>query len=175
MAADGEVLTQPMVVGARRSLTPGEWSSLTPGLAQALRAARSEPVIIARPAWAARVAALWRGGLPIMVIGRRIYWPGAPQDLSGPHSPRAMAVLQHELQHVLEYALGQLSVARYVLAPRNWTYDYQLHAVSRWTDFGAEQRASIAEHLWLIERGLMSDAEAGRLHRQVIPWASSSA
>lgn len=163
-----------MVAGARRPLTAGEWSSLTPGLAEALRVARTEPVIIARPAWAARAAALWRGGTPIMVIGPRIYWPGAPRDLSGPHSPRAMAVLQHELQHVLEYALGELSVARYVLAPRHWSYDYQLNEASRWTDFGAEQRASIAEHLWLIERGLISDAQAGRLHRRVIPWAPST-
>ena len=72
---------------------------------------------------------------------------------------------------MLEYAAGELSVARYVTGPRNWTYDYQLDAGSSWTDFGAEQRASIVEHLWLIERGLRADAEAGRLHRQVIPWA----
>ncbi len=164
-------MTQPMALGDRRALTAGEWSSVTRGLAEALRAVRAEPLIIARPAWPARVAALWRGGTPIMVIGRRIYWPGALRDMSGLQSPKAMAVLQHELQHVLEYAVGELSVARYVLAPRNWTYDYSLDATSRWADFGAEQRASIAEHLWLIERGLMTDAEAGRLHRQVIPWA----
>ena len=173
MTGAGHAAIGPMPPGARRPLTAGEWSSLTPGLAEALRAVRADPVIIARPAWAARAAALWRGGTPIMVIGRRIYWPRAPEDLSS--RPRDMAVLQHELQHVLEYATGELSVARYVLAPRNWTYDYRLHASSRWPDFGAEQRASIAEHLWLIERGLMSDAQAGRFHRQVIPWARSSA
>jgi hypothetical protein len=162
-----------MALGDRRALTAGEWSSLTPGLALALRAAGAEPLIIARPAWAARAAAVWRGGTPIMVIGGRIHWPGALQDMSSPLSPRAMAVLQHELQHVLEYAVGELTVARYVLGPRNWTYDYHLDAGSRWTDFGAEQRASIVEHLWLIERGLRVDAESGRLHRQVIPWAYS--
>ena len=164
-------MTEPMAPGAERTLTAGERSSLTPGLARALRSVGAEPVIIARPAWPARVAALWRGGTPIMVIGRRIFWPDALQDISGPHTPKAMAVLQHELQHVLEYAVGELSVARYVLGPRNWTYEYRLDDASIWADFGAEQRASIAEHLWLIDRGLLADTEAGRLHRQVIPWA----
>ena len=31
-----------------------------------------------------------------------------------------MAVLQHELQHVLEYATGELSVLRYVIWLPNW-------------------------------------------------------
>ena len=168
-------MTEFMTFGSRRALTAGEWSSLTPGLARALRAADADPQIIARPAWAARAAAVWRGGTPIMVIGQHIYWPDALRDMSAPSSPKAMSVLQHELQHVLEYATGELSVARYVTGPRNWTYDYHLDAGSNWTDFGTEQRASIAEHLWLIDRGLRADAEAGRLHRQVIPWAYSPA
>jgi hypothetical protein len=160
-----------MAPGAERSLTDAEWSSVSPGLVQALRAVRTGPVIVARPAKAARVAALWRGSMPIMVLGARIHWPGAMRDMSGPDSTRSMAVLQHELQHVLEYATGELSVARYVLGPRNWTYRYRLDADSRWSDFGAEQRASIAEHLWMIERGLMADPAGGAHHRRVLPWA----
>jgi hypothetical protein len=167
-------MIQPMLPGAERPLTQGEWSSLSPGLAQALRAAGVQPVIVARPAKAARIAALWRGATPIMALGAHIYWPRALQDMSGPQSTRAMAVLQHELQHVLEYAAGELSVARYVLGPRNWTYDYRLTSASRWRDFGAEQRASIVEHLWLIERRLMADPAAGADHRRVIPWVESA-
>jgi hypothetical protein len=160
-----------MSPGVERPLTEGEWSSLSPGLARALRTCAVQPVIVARPAKAARVAALWRGATPIMALGARIYWPGAMQDMSTVQSARAMAVLQHELQHVLEYATGELSVARYVAAPRNWTYGYRLTSASRWRDFGAEQRASIVEHLWLIERRLMADSAAGANHRRVIPWA----
>ena len=82
-----------------------------------------------------------------------------------------MAILQHELQHVLEFATGELSTWRYALIPRNWTYRYQLKPGSRWRDFGAEQRASIVEDYWRIERGL--NREAGRLehYRTLIPWA----
>jgi hypothetical protein len=168
-------MTQLMAPGAERALTATEWSSLTPGLAAALRAADARPVIVARASRAARLAGPFRGGVPIMVLGSRIYWPGALEDFSGPWSAKAMAVLQHELQHVLEYATGELSVLRYVIWPPNWRYGYWLGPDSRWTDFGAEQRASIAEHLWLIERGLMTDPASGAHHRRVIPWARSSA
>jgi hypothetical protein len=167
-------MIQPMAPGAERPLTEGEWSSLSPGLAEALRAAGAKPTIIARASKPARVAALLRGGVPIMVLGSRIYWPNALEDVSGPWSAKAMSVLQHELQHVLEYATGEFSVLRYVIWPPNWRYGYWLGPDSRWKDFGAEQRASIAEHLWLIDRGLMADAAGGAHHRRVIPWARAS-
>ena len=163
-------MSQAMTYGAERPLTAAEWAGLSPGLADALRAAGVEPVIVARPCKLARIARLWRGGVPIMALGRTIYWAGATDDLAGPWNARAMAILQHELQHLLEYATGELGVVRYGANPRNWTYGYTLTAASQWSDFGAEQRASIVEHLWLIEHRLMVDAAGGAHHRRVIPW-----
>jgi hypothetical protein len=162
---------EPMAAGAERALTEREWRSLSSGLAGALRAAGVEPRIVARAALGARVARLWRGSTPILVWGRSIYWPGAPAEASGPWSLRQMATLQHELHHLWEYATGALTPLRYGINPGNWTYGYVLTPASKWSDFGAEQRASIAEDLWLIEHGLTLDPERGALHRRVLPWA----
>ncbi len=160
-----------MEPGAQRRLTDGEWSQLSPGLAKALGAAQVEPAIVARAAVGARIARLWRGSTPILAWGRSIYWPGALQDFSGPGAGRRMAVLQHELHHLWEYAEGRLSPLRYAVDPRNWAYGYDLSVTSRWKDFGAEQRASIAEDLWLIEHRLLGDDHGGDLHRGILPWA----
>ena len=96
-----------------------------------------------------------------------MFWPRAPDDLSG---TAAMAVLQHELQHVLDYATGWMTARRYLGHSRHWSYAVP----SGWTgDFdalGAEQRAVLAERLWLAEAGLRPRAEIARL-RLVIPWA----
>ena len=163
---------RPMEPGQARTLTYGEWASLSPGLAEALRWADSAPRIVARAALGAKIARLWHGSVPVMAWGDRIYWPGALQDFSAPGRERLMAQLQHELQHVLEFASGELTAARYALNPRNWRYRYALNDSSQWRRFGAEQRASIVEHLWLIERGLGLDATPVH-HRRVIPWADS--
>lgn len=160
-----------MAPGQGRSLTYGEWASLSTGLAEALRWADATPVIINRATPGARIARLWRGSVPIMAWGDRIYWPGALDDFSAPGHERQMAVLQHELQHVLEFASGELSVLGYFLNPGNWRYSYTLGPDSEWRRFGAEQRASIAEHLWLIERGMGLEQIADD-HRRVIPWAN---
>lgn len=159
-----------MPQGDVRCLTYGELASLSPGLVEALRGADSLPRIIAGPAWGAKVARLWRGSVPILAWGDRIYWPGALEDFSVPGRERLMALLQHELQHVLEFATGDLSALGYALNPRNWRYRYTLDGASRWKRFGAEQRASIAEHYWLAERGLALDANL-ETYRRVIPWA----
>ena len=81
-----------------------------------------------------------------------------------------MATLQHELQHVLDYRTGWLTAAKYLSNPRHWTYRWRLDEASCWDELGAEQRASIAERLWLIEHGF---APAGDLPamRGLIPWA----
>ena len=152
-----------MARGQSRPLTDGERASLTPGLAQALDAAGVEPLIVARAALPARIAALWRGGVPILTWGPRIFWPRVPRDLS--QSPR-MAILQHELQHVLDYATGALTPLGYVANPRNWTYSYRLGEASAWSRFGAEQRAQIVEDYWRLERA----GQAADHHRRVIPW-----
>jgi hypothetical protein len=81
-----------------------------------------------------------------------------------------MAVLQHELQHVLEYASGELTALGYLSNPRHWTYAVRLTPGIRWSDLGAEQRASLAERLWLADHGLAGDGELERL-RTIIPWA----
>jgi hypothetical protein len=163
-----------MPAGAERSLTPREWSSLSAGLAEALREAQVEPLIVARPTAGARVARLWRGSTPVMAWDRSVYWPGALTDFAFPWSQRQMATLQHELQHLLEYATGDLSPLRYAVNPGNWSYDYAIGSDSAWRDYGAEQRATIVEHLWLIEHGLSDDPARGLHHRRVIPWASQT-
>jgi hypothetical protein len=106
-----------------------------------------------------------------VALGRRIFWPCAHDDFSLPGREKHMAILQHELQHVLDYATGALSTWRYAALPRNWIYHYELIPGARWRDFGAEQRASIVEDYWRIEHGLKR-ADPGLEHyRLLIPWA----
>jgi hypothetical protein len=106
-----------------------------------------------------------------MAAGRTIWWPNARPDFSGTGD---MAVLQHELQHLLEYATGRLSIAGYLLLPHNWTYRWALGDRLRWDRLGAEQRASVAEALWRAERSPAS-AELAATLREVIPWAGDGA
>lgn len=164
-----------MAYGAERLLTDGEWAALSGGLACALASAGVQPRIAARPAAGARIAALWRGGAtPILAWRQTVYWPGALTDFAAPDAWREMALLQHELHHLWEYATGDLTWLRYGLDPRNWRYRYRLTPHARWSDFGAEQRASIAEHLWLIDHGRMrAGADADQL-RRLPPWSRQS-
>jgi hypothetical protein len=155
------------MASAKRPLTAGEWSSLSHGLAEALRLAAAAPRIVPAAHPAARVSSLWRGKTPILTRGDEIWWPGAPADFAGDEA--ALPILQHELQHVLEYAQGRLTAAAYIVDPRNWTYQYKLTPTSRWADFGAEQRASIVETLWRIEHD--KDRKGLAAHRKLIPWA----
>ncbi len=157
--------------GLERPLTPGERAALSAGMAEALDEAGADPRIVAAPSLLARIAAIWRGHLPILALDQRIFWPAAPDDCSVRGREADMAILQHELQHVLEYATGALAPWRYAVAPRNWIYRYRLKPGARWRDFGAEQRASIVEDYWRIEHGLKR-AEASLEHyRLLIPWA----
>ena len=153
-----------------RPLTPGEWDAVSPGLARALHDAGAEPKVEPRAHPAARVAGLWRGGTPILARGEVIWWPGVPRDLSARGQERSMAILQHELQHVLDFATGWLTAYRYLTHPRHWTYRWRLKEGASWDAFGAEQRASIAEHLWRIERGLAPRDDLAAI-RQLVPWA----
>lgn len=156
-----------MKLCSTRPLTAGERAALSPGLAEALTAADAWPLIHARPSLPALLVLVWRRRLPIMVLGRRIFWPGAAEDFSA--DPHRMSVLQHELQHVLEFAEGTLTRAGYVLRPGNWIYPYRLRPGLTWADLGAEQRAMMAQDLWLAERGL-SQSPVEEL-RALIPWA----
>jgi len=147
-----------------RALTSGEWAALSAGLVRALQAAGAEPRISNRAHPFAVIAGLWRGETPILALGRTVHWPRAPADLSG---TRAMSVLQHELQHVLDYAIGALTPAGYAFLPRNWTYRVPSSGAD-WRRLGAEQRAVLAERLWLAEH---DDPVAAQQLRAVIPWA----
>jgi hypothetical protein len=155
----------------KRPLTLGEWSALSPGFAEALRDAGAQPRVVDGAHPGAKLSALWRGSTPILTRGDDIWWPGAPADMAKPGFEEVMAILQHELQHVLEYAQGRLTAAAYLTGPHNWTYAYKLSPASRWSDFGAEQRASIVEELWRLERG--GDPTKLAAHRRLVPWAKA--
>ncbi|HEX4741443.1 MAG TPA: hypothetical protein VH353_08940 [Caulobacteraceae bacterium] len=159
-----------------RPLTAGEEAKIHPGLREALRAAGAQPVIIAAAHPGARLATLWRGRPPVMARGDAIWWPGAQDDFSGPWAAEALATLQHELQHVLDYRIGWLTAARYLSRPRHWSYRLEVRAGLDWDALGAEQRATAAERLWVAENspGRTSRSEL-RLLRELIPWAAESA
>lgn len=147
-----------------RPLTPAERAELHPGLLAALDRAGAAPRISDRPHPFARIAAVWRGGVPILALGRTVFWPGAAADLAA--TPN-MAVLQHELQHILDYATGALTPLGYALLPRNWTYAVAAEPPA-WQGLGAEQRAVLAERLWVAQR---RDPQAARRLAAIIPWA----
>jgi hypothetical protein len=153
-----------------RPLTAGERRAIHPGLLRALDAAGASPVIVPRPHPAARVAALWRRHIPVLTHGDAIWWPAAPDDLSASGRPRALATLQHELQHVLDYATGALTALGYLTNPRDWRYDWSASRHVPWDRLGAEQRASMAGCLWLVDHGLASEGERAFLASR-IPWA----
>lgn len=154
-----------------RPLTQGEWAALSDGLADALDRAGARPRIISRASPLAYIAGLWRGSPPIMALGQTIWWRDAPQDLSAQGLERQMSVLQHELQHVLEFAARDLSFLGYALLPFNWTYAYTLRETTRWTSLGAEQRAQAVQDYWLAQRRLPQDREKIERLKQLIPWA----
>lgn len=159
-----------MTYGERRFLTEDERAALSPGLAAALAACGCQPVIVARASVFALIARLWRRRVPVMVIGRRIFWPGAALDFTTANA-RTLSLLQHELQHVLEFRTGVLSALGYILLPFNWRYGYRLDAASVWGGYGAEQRAQIVQDYFLAARGLLPSAPSLETYRQVIPWA----
>jgi len=154
-----------------RALTSAELADLSGGLGEALALAGAAPLVEARAHPAAHVARLRFGSLPIMAVGRTIWWPGARADFAG---TAEMAVLQHELQHILDFAEGRLTVPGYLLLPHNWRYRYDLNERLSWDRLGAEQRASMAEALWRAERS-RGDSEVATTLRRIIPWARASA
>ncbi|CAN5119897.1 hypothetical protein BH11PSE2_BH11PSE2_14600 [soil metagenome] len=157
----------PMARRETRGLTETEIAALSPGLHAALTVAGARPRIIARSALGARISALWRRDVPVLTWGQSIYWPGALTDFS--NTGHNMGVLQHELQHVLEFTTGKLTHLGYGLNPRNWSYAYA--PTREWSAYGAEQRAQIVQDLWLTERGLGPSLAPLDWYRGVIPWA----
>ena len=84
-----------------------------------------------------------------------------------------VAVLQHELQHLLDFADGRLTPLGYLTLPRNWTYRWRLSDDLIWDKLGAEQRASVAEALWRAEHA--GSIRTAAMLREVIPWARAGA
>lgn len=160
---------QRMKPASRRPLTRAERAALSPGLWAAVESAGITPEIVSRPSVPAAIVALWRRRLPVMVLGRRIFWPGALEDFGD--DARLMPVLQHELQHVLEFGGGELTRLGYLLRPANWRYGYTGGPDARWSEFGAEQRAMIVQHYWLAERDRLKDGPPVEWFRDLIPWA----
>lgn len=159
-----------MILGAERGLTDAERAALNPGLVAALARVRAEPVIVARASLLACLAGLWRGQIPVLVMHSRIYWPGALPCFAAGGRPGDLATLQHELQHVLDFRTGELTARGYAFSPRDWRYRYRLELGRDWWSYGAEQRAAMAEHLWLAENGLGQPSHGAAL-RLLIPWA----
>lgn len=158
-----------MTLGAERDLTAGERGALSPGLIAALDEAGVRPVVVARASLLASIAGLWRSRTPVLTLHERIFWPGALTEFAG--VDEAMSVLQHELQHVLDYATGALTMVGYACRPSNWRYRYELAPGCRWRDFGAEQRACIAEDYWRLERaGALAGDERPLIYQALIPW-----
>jgi hypothetical protein len=116
---------------------------------------------------------LWRGAPPIMALGQTIWWRDAPEDLSRPGLEAQMSILQHELQHVLEFASGELSLLGYAFLPFNWGYRYTLGEDTRWRDLGAEQRAQVVQDYWLAERRLAPGDPRLARFRTLIPWVAT--
>jgi len=85
-----------------------------------------------------------------------------------------VSVLQHELQHILEFATGKLSLIGYALLPFNWTYRYRIGPTTQWRALGAEQRAQMVQDYWLAEHGLAPGAADLQTYRALIPWAGPS-
>ena len=155
-----------MVNGQSRNLTVRERDSLSPGFFEALTAAGAFPLVVSAASPLARIARLWRGHVPVVTLGDRIFWPEAPEDAAG--WADGMALLQHELQHVLDYATGAMTGVGYACNPRNWSYDLPGGPLT-WGRLGAEQRAVAAERLWRAEhQGDYPEAERCRC---AIPWA----
>ena len=151
----------------RRELSSAERADLSEGLVNALAAVGVRPRVDSRPHPAAFPARLRFGSLPIMAAGRTTWWPHARQDFAGTGE---MAVLQHKLQHILDFAEGGLTVLGYPLLPHNWRYRWKLSDRLSWDRLGAEQRASMAEALWRAEHSSAEGQVAATL-RAIIPWA----
>jgi hypothetical protein len=140
--------------------------ALSAGLGEALDALGVVPKIENRPHLAAQLGRLRFGAVPILTLGETIWWPQADADFAGTSH---VAVLQHELQHVLEFAEGRLTVVGYLTWPPNWTYRLELGGPLVWRRLGAEQRATAVEALWRAERS--GDTQTVGLLRAAIPWA----
>ena len=87
----------------------------------------------------------------VLVRGRRIFWPGAPEDVSR-EGAGLQTLLVHELAHVWQYESGRLTALRYLTDPRNWQYGYT--AGSEFESLGIEAQADLVADWWRVRRSL---------------------
>ncbi|HWU48363.1 MAG TPA: hypothetical protein VN042_00700 [Asticcacaulis sp.] len=99
--------------------------------------------------WASKLARLIGRGPQIVVRGERIFWPGAPDDMS--RDSALMALLAHELTHIWQYADG-MTLLRYLWRERG-VYAYRLDGRS-FPAYGYEQQAAIIEDWVRLSHGL---------------------
>jgi hypothetical protein len=130
-------------MASSRALTPAEIAALPDALPT--RTAR----LVDAEHWVSR-AARWLGrGPQIVVRGARIFWPGAPGDMSA--DPARLALLAHEATHVRQYAQG-MTLLRYALRERG-VYHYRLDGRA-FDAYGYEQQAAIIEDWVRLDLGL---------------------
>ena len=87
----------------------------------------------------------------VLVRGRRIFWPGAPEDVSEERAG-LQTLLVHELAHVWQYETGRLTALRYLADPRNWRYGYRVGEA--FEGLGTEAQADLIADWWRVRRGL---------------------
>lgn len=126
-----------------RSLTLAEIVALPDALP--VRAAR----LVDAEHWVSILARLIGRGAQIVVRGDRIFWPGAPTDMSD--DPTLLALLAHELTHVWQYANG-MTLLRYVWRERG-VYAYRLDG-RPFSAYGYEQQAAMIEDWLRLSHGL---------------------
>ncbi|MBW8881788.1 MAG: hypothetical protein JF615_10320, partial [Asticcacaulis sp.] len=81
----------------------------------------------------------------ILVRGRRVFWPGLPDDMS--RDAVQMSVLAHELVHVWQYAHG-MTLVSYILRDvisHLGRYAYRTVPGKPFTAYGYEQQAAMVE------------------------------
>ena len=129
-------------MSASRSFTPGERALVPETFARELPLSSVRIVLRAHNPFART---------KVLVRGRRIFWPGAPEDVSR-QGVGLQTLLVHELAHVWQYETGRLTALRYLTDPRNWQYGYA--AGSEFESLGTEAQADLVADWWRVRQGL---------------------
>ena len=125
-----------------RNLTPGERALVPEAFARELPLESVRIVLRAHNPFARN---------KVLVRGRRIFWPGAPADVSR-EGAGLQTLLVHELAHVWQYETGRLTAIRYLTDPCNWQYGYRTGAA--FESLGTEAQADLVADWWRVRRGL---------------------
>ena len=129
-------------MSASRHLTPGERALVPEAFARELPLESVRIILRAHNPFART---------KVLVRGRRIFWPGAPEDVSR-EGAGLQTLLVHELAHVWQYETGRLTAFRYLSDPRNWRYGYRTGA--EFESLGIEAQADLVADWWRVRRSL---------------------